>query len=59
MSPVLLFRIKPLKENMIISLETYADFPGIGSMPVEDGFRVTKTGSERLTSTPREIIRSH
>lgn len=50
------YRDMRLKENMVISIEPIARLPEVGEQQVEDQFRITKTGCERLNDIPREII---
>jgi len=41
---------------MVISIEPTMYLPEVGDMQIEDQFRVTKTGCERLNDIPTEII---
>jgi len=50
------YRDMVLKENMVISIEPIVYRPETGEMQIEDEFRITKTGCERLNDIPREII---
>ena len=50
------YRDMVLRENMVISMEPAAYHPEVGEMQIEDEFRITKTGCERLNDIPREII---
>ncbi len=50
------FRV-PLEEGMVFALEPKFVIPGVGAVGVEDTFRVTATGVEPLTLSPRELIR--
>ncbi|WP_025321556.1 M24 family metallopeptidase [Deferrisoma camini] len=48
------FRV-PLEEGMVFALEPKFVIPGVGAVGVEDTFRVTATGVERITLSPREL----
>ena len=50
------YRDMVLKENMVISIEPIVYRPEVGEMQIEDEFRITKTGCERLNDIPREVI---
>ena len=50
------YRDRRLEVNMVISIEPQVYFPEVGDMQIEDQFRVTKTGCERLNDIPTEII---
>jgi Xaa-Pro aminopeptidase len=50
------YRDRRLEANMVISIEPQVYFPEVGDMQIEDQFRVTKTGCERLNDIPTEII---
>jgi len=50
------YRDRRLKANMVISIEPAIYLPEVGDMQIEDQFRVTKTGCERLNDIPMEII---
>ncbi|MCW3991085.1 MAG: Xaa-Pro peptidase family protein [Candidatus Bathyarchaeota archaeon] len=52
------YRDMELRENMVISIEPIAYFPEAGEMQIEDEFRITRAGCERLNDIPREIIQS-
>jgi len=52
------YRDRRLKANMVISIEPAMYLPEVGDMQIEDQFRVTKTGCERLNDIPAEIIES-
>jgi len=52
------YRNMKLKANMVISIEPQVTLPEVGYMQIEDEFRVTKTGCERLNDIPNEIIQS-
>ncbi len=43
---------------MVISIEPTIYLPAVGDMQIEDQFRVTKTGCERLNDIPQEIMES-
>lgn len=46
----------PLEENMVFALEPKFIFPGLGTVGIEDDYRVTADGVERLTLTEQEIL---
>jgi len=50
------YRDRRLKANMVISIEPTIYLPEVGDMQIEDQFRVTKTGCERLNDIPQEIM---
>ena len=52
------YRDRRLKANMVISLEPSIYLPELGDFQIEDQFRVTKTGCERLNDIPQEIMES-
>lgn len=52
------YRDRRLKANMVISIEPSMYLPEVGDMQIEDQFRVTETGCERLNDIPKEIIES-
>lgn len=52
------YRDRRLKANMVISIEPARYFPDVGELQIEDQFRVTKTGCERLNDIPKEIVQS-
>lgn len=52
------YRDRRLKENMVISIEPTIYLPDVGDLQIEDQFRVTKTGCERLNDIPMEIMQS-
>jgi len=52
------YRDRRLKANMVISIEPAIYLPEVGDMQIEDQFRVTKTGCERLNDIPKEIMQS-
>ncbi|MDR0835649.1 MAG: Xaa-Pro peptidase family protein [Tannerella sp.] len=55
--PVLTPRSKDrLKENMIIAIEPKFVIPNVGAVGIENSFLVTKTGLEKLTVFPEDII---
>ncbi len=45
-----------LEQNMIIALEPKFVFPGLGAAGIENTYRVTENGLERLTSSPQELV---
>lgn len=45
-----------LEENMIVAIEPKAVFPHKGTVGIENMFRVTRTGLERLTNMEDQII---
>jgi Xaa-Pro aminopeptidase len=45
----------PFQENMVLDVEVWQSFEGAGLIGVEDCYRVTATGCERLSSLPRGI----
>lgn len=55
--PVIAARVDvPLEENMVIAVEPKKGLAGIGLVGVENTFRVTATGGEKLTPGTDEII---
>jgi len=52
------YRDRRLKANMVISIEPTIYLPAVGDLQIEDQFRVTKTGCERLNDIPKEIMES-
>jgi Xaa-Pro aminopeptidase len=52
------YRDRRLKANMVISIEPTIYLPEVGDLQIEDQFRVTKTGCERLNDIPKEIMES-
>ncbi|MDH5438716.1 MAG: Xaa-Pro peptidase family protein [Candidatus Bathyarchaeota archaeon] len=52
------YRDRRLEANMVISIEPAVYLPELGDMQIEDQFRVTKTGCERLNDIPTEIMES-
>ena len=52
------YRDRRLKANMVISIEPAVYLPEVGDMQIEDQFRVSKTGCERLNDIPTEIMES-
>jgi Xaa-Pro aminopeptidase len=46
----------PIQENMIVSLHPTTHGANAWGYPVNMSFLVTKTGSQRMLSTPQEII---
>lgn len=55
--PVIAARVDiPLQENMVIAVEPKKGLAGIGLVGVENTFRVTPTGGEKLTPGTDEII---
>ena len=45
----------PLEEGMVFALEPKFVIPGFGVVGIEDTYRVTADGLERLTPSPREL----
>lgn len=52
------YRDRRLKANMVISIEPAMYLPEVGDMQIEDQFRVTKAGCERLNDVPSGIMKS-
>jgi Xaa-Pro aminopeptidase len=52
------YRDRRLEANMVISIEPAIYLPAVGDLQIEDQFRVTKTGCERLNDIPKEIMES-
>ena len=46
---------RPLKENMVITIEPGVYKPGHFGIRIEDTVRVTKLGHERLTNSSKEL----
>lgn len=46
----------PLQEGMVFALEPKFTFPGLGTVGIEDDYRVTATGVERLTLTEQNVL---
>jgi len=46
----------PFEENMVLDLEVWLNVRGQGLVGVEDCYRVTKSGTERLSGLDKEIV---
>ncbi|MDL2329327.1 Xaa-Pro peptidase family protein [Desulfosarcina sp. OttesenSCG-928-A07] len=46
----------PIQEGMVFALEPKFTFPGLGTVGIEDDYRVTATGVERLTLTEQNVL---
>ena len=46
----------PLQENMVMAIEPKFVFPGRGVVGIEDDYRVTPGGLERLTELDKKVI---
>ncbi len=56
--PVIAPKFKiPVKENMVFALEPKFSFPGLGIVGIEDDYRVTADGMERLTLTEQKVLK--
>ena len=54
--PVLSPNDRPLEEGMVFALEPKFVFPGLGAIGIENTWRVTADGIERLTRAPEGIV---
>ena len=54
--PVLSPNDLPLAEGMVFALEPKFVFDGLGAIGIENTWRVTAAGVERLTLAPEEIV---
>jgi len=54
--PVLSPNDRPLEEGMVFALEPKLVFPGLGAIGIENTWRVTADGIERLTRAAEEIV---
>ncbi len=46
----------PFEENMVLDLEVWLNVRGQGLVGIEDCYRITSTGTERLTKLDKEIV---
>ncbi len=46
----------PFKENMVLDIEVWQNFKNQGLIGIEDCYRITKTGCERLSSLEKNIF---
>ncbi len=46
----------PVQEGMVFALEPKFSFPGVGIVGIEDDYRVTAKGVERLTVTEQDVM---
>ena len=49
------FKDQSLEENMVFAFEPKAVFPGLGAVGIENTFRVTSNGLEKLTRFDEKI----
>lgn len=55
MRPITALEI-PFEKNVVLNLEVWLNVRGQGLVGVEDCYRVTETGTERLSRLDKEIV---
>ena len=55
MRPITALEI-PFEKNVVLNLEVWLNVRGKGLVEVEDCYRVTETGTERLSRLDKEIL---
>lgn len=56
MRPITALEI-PFEKNVVLNLEVWLNVRGQGLVGVEDCYRVTETGTERLSRLDKEIVK--